>query len=343
MAFRRLIAMVVLVLAFVPAALLPAQDETRGVGIYPGDPKEDFGPLLVPGGPQIRNLALRRAAYQSSSYDDNLTAQLVTDGIRQAQLPRWLSTATSERGVARKVERELLVDGNVVSTVTLEHPPAWVELELAGGDAPLEVDRVELQATLRPHAFAAMLAPPGPQDAPRRWACIVRGSDDGQAWTELGRAEGELPASFAPPADAGFAAWFWRGPVVRPSVSLARPARSRFYRVSVEPAGAVSWTVSELALFAGKHRVEVGGPYRFDSAWMTEGSGDGVGVRRPGGAAARSTAWRSHWIRRAAEGSMQVSDDAASWRDVAALPAATRSRRRDPAGAGRARRATCAC
>ena len=273
MALRRVVATAFLVLAFVAVAGLPAQEETRGVGIYPGDPKQDFGPLVVPGGTESRNLALRRPAYQSSSYDDNLTAQLVTDGIRQQRLPRWLATATSERGVARRVERELLVDDNVVSTVTLERPPAWVELELGGGDAPPTVDRVEVQATVRRPAFAAMLASRGTEAATGRWSCIVRGSDDGRTWTELGRAQGALPASFAPPADAGFAAWFWRGPALRPAVVLTAPAHSRFYRVSLEPAGLLTWTVSEVHLFAGEHRLHVGGPYQFDSAWMSEGSG----------------------------------------------------------------------
>ena len=319
MALRRVIATVFVLLGFVAVAPLPAQDETRGVGVYPGDPQQDFGPLVVPGGPDYRNLALRRAAYHSSSYDDNLTAQLVTDGIRQTRLPRWLATATSERGVAGKVERELLVDDNLMSTVTLERPPAWVELELTGGDAPLEVDRIDLQATVRPHAFAE-LAPPRPEGEKRQWACIVVGSDDGRAWKELGRAEGALPASFAPPADEGFAGWFWRGPAVRPSVALTPPAHSRFYRISFEPAGVLSWTVSEVALFAGNRRVEVGGPHRFDSAWMSEGSGT-EWVYVDLGARSRIERVALAWIRRAAEGSVQVSDDATSWRDVAPLPA----------------------
>ena len=306
MALRRSFATVLVVLALVAVASLPAQDGTRGVGVYPGDPQQDFGPLLVPGGPEHRNLALRRAASASSSYDDNLTAQLVTDGIRQARLPRWLATATSEQGVAGRVERELLVDDNVVSTVTLERPPAWLQLELGGGDAPLEIDRIELQATLRRHPMAALLAAQRPEGASGQWTCIVRGSDDGRTWQELGRAAGPLPASFDPPRDAGFAAWWWRGPAVTPSVALTPAAHSRFYRIALEPAGLLTWTVSELKLFDRDKRVEVGGPYDFTSAWMSAGSGRGVGVRGPGGAAARSTAWRSTGSAARPKASIQV-------------------------------------
>src|ERR1017187_351162 len=123
------------------AALLGAQPFPGGVGAYPVDPAQDFAPTLSADS-TYRNIALRRPAYQSSAYDYNLTAQLVTDGIKETALPRWLSTTTSN-GVARKNERELLVDHNMVTTVSLRGAKVWVQFELAGGDGPLEVDRIE--------------------------------------------------------------------------------------------------------------------------------------------------------------------------------------------------------
>ena len=41
-------------------------------------------------GPET-NIALNRIAIASSSYDYNLTAQLATDGIVEADEPAWLS------------------------------------------------------------------------------------------------------------------------------------------------------------------------------------------------------------------------------------------------------------
>ena len=61
-----------------------AQNYTRGIGVYPGDPKEYTGPTLVADANTYRNLALHRPAYQSSAYDYNLTAQLITDGIKES-------------------------------------------------------------------------------------------------------------------------------------------------------------------------------------------------------------------------------------------------------------------
>ena len=88
------------------------QEYTRGVGIYPGDPREDFSPTLVAAGSTYRNLALRRPAYHSSSYDYNLTAQLVTDGIKDTRLPHWVATSVSFRGPLPKNEREFFLDWN---------------------------------------------------------------------------------------------------------------------------------------------------------------------------------------------------------------------------------------
>ena len=82
---------------------------TRGVGVYPGDPREDFGPLLMLDETPYRNLAFRRPAVHSSSYDYNLTAQLVTDGIKESQLPQWVATSTSQHGTLKKNEREWLL------------------------------------------------------------------------------------------------------------------------------------------------------------------------------------------------------------------------------------------
>ncbi len=102
------------------AFTLQAQDHTLGVGVYPGDPKENFGPSVRIDSTAYRNLALHRAAYQSSAYDYNLTAQLVTDGIKDPALPRWIAVSTSQQGVLKKNEREYMLDGNWVTNVEFE-------------------------------------------------------------------------------------------------------------------------------------------------------------------------------------------------------------------------------
>ena len=122
--------------------LLMAQVFTRGIGVYPGDPKEDFSPSIETDN-AYRNLALRRPAYHSSSYDYNLTASLVTDGIKDTELPRWVSTSTSDAGVLSKLERELILDHNTFSAITLRGPKAWVQIGVGGGPVPM-VDRINV-------------------------------------------------------------------------------------------------------------------------------------------------------------------------------------------------------
>ena len=82
---------------------------TRGIGIYPGRASEYSGPALAAGGQENRNLAYRRAAWQSSSYDYNLTVQLATDGIISEGDAPWFRLVQDGEEINRR-DRELLID-----------------------------------------------------------------------------------------------------------------------------------------------------------------------------------------------------------------------------------------
>ena len=56
-------------------------NQSLGIGVYPGNPDENFSPALVKDDGGYRNIALLRAASHSSCADYNQTAQLVTDGL----------------------------------------------------------------------------------------------------------------------------------------------------------------------------------------------------------------------------------------------------------------------
>jgi beta-galactosidase/beta-glucuronidase len=281
-----------ILLLLAPVALA-AQTYTRGIGVYPGDSAQSFGPTMGPGGSTYRNLALHRPAWHSSAYDYNLTAQLVTDGIKDTTLPRWLATSTSNGGVLKKNERELALDHNVVSTVNVSGSPAWIQFEFAGGDGPLEVDRVDILAALRPNPAQAA-----------GWACIVSGSDDGQGWKELGRAAGEDRP----------------GREFKPSIVFAAASRSRFYRIEFQAASVTLWRIGEVMFFDQNVRVEPAGPHHFTSAWKPAGTGE-EWVYVDLGAASTFDRITLAWIRRAAEGAIQVSDDAIAWKTLRPLGA----------------------
>ena len=189
-----------------PAAPATADVVTRGLGIYPGDPREDFAPSFRVDATTYRNLARLRPAYHSSSYDYNLTAQLVTDGIIDSVMPRrvvvssWqqgllsteardlpgplgqgtLSGYSRQQRVWPKHKREWPMDDNWVTGLELKGPQVWVQFELQGGAEPLTVDQVTGQVRVENARGGG----------PENWTCSVLGSNDGTAWSALGSDSG---------------------------------------------------------------------------------------------------------------------------------------------------------
>jgi hypothetical protein len=282
---------------------------TRGVGIYPGAAGDVFSPTMRVDATTYRNLALRRAAKHSSSYDYNLTAQLVTDGIKDTKMPRWVAVSTSVDGVLTKPDREIVLDHFPPVGMKLAGAKVWVQVEVGGGAAP-EVDKVRVFVAL-PEEVAA-----------KDLRFVVQVSDDGRAWEEVGSAKAvEEAASEKYPEDLTRAAKLYY-----PWVTLNKAGAWRFYRVTCECAGRegheVTWMFGQVEFWHGGKRVEVGGPYEFTSAWMSAGSAE-EWVSVDLGARCAFDRVSLTWIARAAEGSLQVSDDEVKWTDVHRLGGAT--------------------
>ncbi|UWZ84107.1 glycosyl hydrolase 2 galactose-binding domain-containing protein [Occallatibacter riparius] len=272
-----------------------AQQYTRGLGVYPGDPKQYDGPSLVVDATTYRNLALHRPAYQSSAYDYNLTAQLATDGIKETAPPLWVVTSTSDRGVLPKAEREAFLDEGVVSSVDVagEHP--WVQFDVKGAQPP-EIDHMDV--VLR-KIYAA--APQG------GWTIVVAGSDDGAAWNEVGRFTGiDFPGSHD--SEPSFTV-----PVVFPAA-----VHYRSYRLTFSAPNVKKWGVADVDPSYKGRRVYVAGPQVFTSAWMSAGEGE-EWVSVDLGAPCTFDRVALTWVKRAAEGSIQVSDDGVKWQTLQAL------------------------
>ena len=107
-----------LLLFVAPSAF--ATDYTRGIGKYPGSPKENFAPMMQADN-TYRNVALHRMAYHSSAYDYNLTAQLLTDGIVCKDNVVSMDASTN-RGTLPVREREWAIDGGEYSQNTAAMP-----------------------------------------------------------------------------------------------------------------------------------------------------------------------------------------------------------------------------
>jgi hypothetical protein len=289
----------------------------RAPGVYPGNPREDFAPGFRIDATTYRNLARLRPAYHSSSYDYNLTAQLVTDGIVETAMPRRVVVITGQQGLlgaesrnlppqlgqgslggfsrGEKVwprhQREWLLDENWVTTMTLRGPHAWVHLELLGGATPLEFD--EVTAVGKVEAL---------DSGPENWTCTALGSDDGKTWASLGQASGMSVS----------------GGDIRPAIKLARPARHRYVRVVFDDPRAATWLIGEVGFRRGGLPMRVGGPHQFSSAWMSAGRGE-EWVYVDLGAPCTFDRIVLHWLARPAEGVLQASDDAAAWKALQPL------------------------
>jgi len=273
-----------------------AQQYTRGIGVYPGDPKQYDGPSLRVDARTYRNLALHRPAYQSSAYDYNLTAQLVTDGIKDTALPRWVVTSTSDNGVLPKTDRETILDDNPVSAVNVSGKSPWVEVDIKGPEPP-EIDHMDVW-------LRKIYAPP-PQGG---WTIVVTGSDDGTSWKEVGRFIG-----------VDFPGQRESGPGFEEPVRFSAPVRFRDYRATFTAANVTKWDVADLVFSDRGHEVHVSGPQVFTSAWMPAGTDDWVSVDL--GAECTFDRVVLDWIRRAAEGEVQISDDGRQWKTAETLAA----------------------
>ena len=314
--------------SILPATGAPAAAFTRGIGLYPGAPSENFAPeiLLDPAAP-YRNLALLRPAFASSSYDYNLTPQLVTDGLAETDLPMWITTVVDGQ-ILPKQEREIVVDHFPAALLKLPSSNPVVELHLGGGGAHLpEVDRMEIFVVV-PRSVA-----------PDALTFTVSVSDDGHTWREVGTATGgkpESPEKYPPDMVRG-------AHLLNPSVSFKEPFRGRFFRAALamatppaapssgtttnagttqadmaENTPAISWRLGQLAFFRGTQRINLGGPYSFTSAWKSAGI-DQEWVSVDLGSPFPFNNVKLHWIARAAEGMLQVSDDNVHWRDLQVL------------------------
>ena len=300
---------------------------TRGIGLYPGAPAENFQPEVVldPAAP-YRNLALLRPAFASSSYDYNLTAQLVTDGLIDTRLPDWISTIVDGQ-ILPKNEREIIVDHFQSAVLELPSSNPTVELHLGGGAVLPVIDRMELFVVVPNSVSLGTLT------------FTISVSDDGHTWRAVGSATGGQPlASEKYPPDLVRGTY-----LLNPSIAFNQPFQGRYYRAGFRMAvsevapttgttvnagtteaamagnsTSISWRLGQMAFFYGKQRVNLGGPYSFTSAWKGAGI-DEEWVSVDLGASFTFDNVKLHWIARAAEGKLQVSDDDQHWHDVQPL------------------------
>ena len=110
--------------------------KSRGIGVYPGNPAEYFGPELTPGNPEYRNVALMRAVEHSSASDVKNVAQLITDGIISTPSDKEFVSSWRSGGYKREwvcVDLGAVAKGDKVKLHWINAPAAGrIEMSLDG-------------------------------------------------------------------------------------------------------------------------------------------------------------------------------------------------------------------
>lgn len=285
---------------------------TRGIGQYPGSPGEDFSPTLQVDKGAYRNIAQHRTAFNSSSHDYNLTAQLVTDGFITDQQPRYFTLSSPEQTYPRR-EQEWMIDEGPYSKNTVSGENTYLQFTLS--NYKVTVDKINLTGSV---IYDKKLASKG-------YDISVWGSNNGTDWTELGKMSGnKLPGTEAQPVlvtDPNKQTEDISMPVRKldETFALTKSGNYSEYRVELKMAGAHDWVVNAMNFYDKDQLVEMKPSQFFTSAWMSA-TPEEEWIYVDLGTSSEFDKVNLHWINKAVKGKIQVSDNGKQWKDIAALP-----------------------
>lgn len=286
---------------------------TRGIGSYPGAPDEDFSPSLRPDKSTYRNIALLRAAYNSSSYDYNLTAQLVTDGVVSDEQPQYITLSTPQGDVPRR-EREWMIDQGPYSRNAVTGEDAYFQFTLNNWKE--KADKLQFRGNV---AY-------DDSKITRGYEIVCQGSNDGEAWTDLGGIKGRgmpgVATSYKAHSDPNKNSWE-PGTLSTRLLNLTLPFEQTgeyaYYRLRMKMDGAVYWSLYEMNFYNQSELVDLLPSKFFSSAWMSATAGE-EWIYVDLGSSSSFNKVRLNWINKAIRGKIQVSSDAKQWTDLAELP-----------------------
>ncbi|MDR3340517.1 MAG: discoidin domain-containing protein [Candidatus Symbiothrix sp.] len=325
-----------------------AKKDAAHIGVYPGNPDESFAPELVVDNATYRNVAELRSAYHSSSYDYNLTAQLVTDGIISDKEPSTVNLST-QAGDIPKNKREYFFDGKSDSKYVVKGQDIYLQLDLNNMD--VAVDKFVLVGSVALDPKKA-----------KGFEVLAYGSNDGAAWTVLAQNKGAgffgterpafgffnfpMPAANAPKPEpvpspvifnydytplpqapqaspfGNFGGGAQNGAVTRviaQEVLLKEAATYKHYKVALKMKSAVEWTFTDWNFYHSGELLDMLPGFYFNSVWQSAGA-DEEWVYVDFGAPASIDKLNLFWVNKAVEGKIQTSDNAKDWIDLSNLP-----------------------
>lgn len=266
-----------------------------GIGAAPAD-SAPSGTESVP-----RNIALRRAVYQSSAYNYEDTGHLITDGIvTQGNLRA--PVIKDQYGDSPSAEQPACAfDGNTSTKWLTFNGAAWLQISFPADRKPTAAK------------YTITSANDGPKRDPKSWT--VQGSNDGETFVDLDKQENQT-----------FSDRFQTK-----SYTIAKPGAYQYYRLNITEnngddgtdgnVGTPRIQLSEWDLLDGDGNTLVRGQNdqnaSFDSVWRSKG-GQEEWVYIDLGAASEfgqvNLTWNSGSF--ATDYAIQVSDDAKEWTTI---------------------------
>ena len=294
------------------AGISMAQQLNRGIGQYPGNPNEYYGPNIQDGPRRCSfdYLSKYHTVYQSSSWDYNLTAQLLTDGIIDDHLPAWLNVTTPD-GPLPPEKREACIDGNEWTCNILMGDDTWLQYDWEG--MSVDIDEVEMTCSM---AYR--------ENAAKGFKIRLLISKDGKKWKVAEDWQGDsLPGTASyrrvhsdPNKNSGDDLLPTRN--IEHVFKLKGKPFSHMRLELVTPSAA-HWTITELKMSkGGKHAKGILPSEHFLSAWRSLGT-ENEWVTVDLGSKATINGVGLPWINSPKSGNIQVSDDNIHWNTVATL------------------------
>lgn len=289
-----------------------ADNYTRGIGLYPGNQQQNHSPLLVQDD-AYRNVALHCKAYHSSSYDYNLTAQLVTDGIITREAPAYLTVQTHD-GVLPLRAREWAIDGGEYSRNILMGERAF--LQYRWQHMNIQADEVRMTARLayREH------------EAKNGYTIKLLTMNHKGKWMNMAQQKGSsLPGEASKSkvhSDPNKVTDTDLLPTRKVEMSFRLPHAARTFnnlKLALDMKGAAHWSISELKFYRnGQPITDVLPSSVFNSSWMSAGSHD-EWIAVDLGTNVSFDKVRLHWINKAVQGHVEASADGTKWHVLGTL------------------------
>ena len=273
------------------------------------------------------NLALNKAAYASSSYDYNLTAQLVTDGIVETGEPAWLKVSTIAGELPRR-EKEWTVDAGPYSNNQLQGSENFLEYVWSGQRFSAGCVRIRGYVVY--------------QKPSSGWSITCEAGDSGAEMRIVGMVgDRKLPGTRRNPevvTDPNKQTGTVSLPTRALDLEIPLEGSDGFdhFKIAFKMGGALYWVINSVDFSEDSSfgKSLDSGPYdskesrglnvlpseRFTSAWMSA-DGNPQWITIDLGEKRKFDEIRLHWIHKAEKGAVKVSDDNKNWKKCADLPA----------------------